>query len=182
MKVLITGFEPFHDHKENPSAKLLPLFKGEAETLLLPVSFERAWQVLEPKLREKDWDFIVMLGLAADRKDVCLELVALNGISAPRPDNDGKTVLFESIDQKGEAALLSPFPLHGWAVKAKEMNLPIRVSLSAGSFVCNYIYYKARQITTKALFVHVPLEEFVALEKMAECVSWLVERPVNRRS
>lgn len=175
MKVLITGFEPFHDHKENPSAKLLPLLAGEAETLLLPVSFERAWQVLQPKLEEK-WDVVLLLGLASDRKEICLELVALNGMSAKRPDNDGRAVLFQSIEPQGESALLSAWPLHEWAEKAQAIGLPLKVSLSAGSFVCNYIYYKARQSTTKALFVHVPLEESVSLEKMAESLRWILKQ------
>lgn len=175
MKVLITGFEPFHDHKENPSAKLLPLLAGEAETLLLPVSFERAWQALQPKLQE-NWDVILLLGLAADRKEICLELVALNGINAKRPDNDGRSVLFQSIDAEGSAALISEWPLHEWAERAQAEGLPIKVSLSAGAFVCNYVYYKARQTTTKALFVHVPLEASVSLEKAAESVRWLLKQ------
>lgn len=175
MRVLITGFEPFHDHKENPSAKLLPLFAGEAQTLLLPVSFERAWQILEPKLQE-NWDAVLLLGLAGDRKDICLELVALNGMSAQRPDNDGRAILFQAIEPQGEAAMLSEWPLHEWAQQAQARGLPIKVSLSAGSFVCNYIYYKARQTTTKALFVHVPLEESVSLEKMAESLRWVLKQ------
>ena len=175
MKILVTGFEPFHNHPENPSAKLLPLLEDEVETLLLPVAYERAWEVLAKKIQSESWDAVVMLGLAADRKEICLELVAINGRSNSKPDNDGKTVVFESIDAKGEAAILSEFPLHEWTAKAKEQGLPIKVSLSAGSFVCNYVYYKARQITTKALFVHVPLEESMPLEKMAECVRWILK-------
>lgn len=163
-KILMTGFEPFLGETVNPSKNLLRLYEAHPEirTEILPVSYERSWQKIESLLNEQDYDLVLMLGQAGGRAKIGLERVAINVIDAEAKDEDGVQKVNQIISAEGPDAYLCSLPLREWLQTCRMRNFPIEISNSAGTYVCNSIYYKAMQriskknLNQKALFVHFP--------------------------
>jgi pyroglutamyl-peptidase len=148
----------------NPSREVTLAFQKECATLILPVSYGRSWKMLQARLEEQDYDFILMLGQASGRKWINLERVAINLQDVETPDEDGDQRLQKKIAENGADAFLSPLPLRAWAQMLQKMELPVEISFSAGAFVCNSIYYHMFQylkterpeLHTNILFMHLP--------------------------
>ncbi|WP_374029741.1 pyroglutamyl-peptidase I [Bdellovibrio bacteriovorus] len=169
-RILVTGFRPFLGERINPSEILLEWIKKDftvsypVQTLLLPVSFANASVELENKLAEGSVDIVLMLGQAGGRTKISLERVALNWIETEKPDEDGITPKQGKIDSQETAAtaLFSSLPLTEWKEHLTQRNLPVEISLSAGGYVCNHVYYKTLQaiykkhVSMQACFIHVP--------------------------
>ncbi|WP_374078202.1 pyroglutamyl-peptidase I [Bdellovibrio bacteriovorus] len=167
-RVLVTGFCPFLGEKINPSEILLDWLKRDfslqdkVDTLLLPVSFATAATLLRERLDKKNYDVILMLGQAGGRSKVSFERVALNWIETEKPDEDGVTPKQGLIVEGKESALFSTFPINQIKDDLVLKKLPVSVSLSAGGYVCNYVYYQTllwlqqNHITSQACFIHVP--------------------------
>lgn len=163
-KLLITGFLPFSQFKENPSALLvkdLPNTIGQfaLTKAVLPTSYQSAFLELE-SIYHEHFDYIIMLGLAAKRKSISLERVAINLNDASIADNDGHFAKNETILSNGETAYFTKLDLHSLIEKLASDGA-IGISNSAGTYVCNNLYYRALHLTqdknTKALFVHIPM-------------------------
>lgn len=166
-KILITGFTPFGGRSINPSELIIKAIDNrfsepgiEITTLLLPVDFELAFNSLSGAIHSAtSYDFILMLGQAAGRNSICLERVALNWMEAPHKDEDGRSIRPRNINPKLPAAVISELPLDQWQ---KELSLfgQVSVSLSAGAYVCNYIYFRSlceiQPQKANKLFVHLP--------------------------
>lgn len=167
-RVLVTGFRPFQGESINPSEILLDWIKKDfsiehnIDTLLLPVSFTQGPAVLREQLSIKSYDVILLLGQAGGRNKVSLERVALNWIETEKPDEDQQTPRQGAIEEGIESALFSSLPLSEWKEELVKMNLPVEVSLSAGGYVCNYVYFQVlrsiqkEELSSKACFIHVP--------------------------
>lgn len=165
-RVLVTGFSPFLGETINPSAVLLNWIQSEfgarVDTILLPVSFRQAPEIVFQHLHEKDYDIILLLGQAGGRARVSLERVALNWLESDHPDEDAFTPQQGVILPGGTSALFSSLPLTDWKEKLLKRNLPVEISLSAGGYVCNYLYYRTHQWLqqngkgTSICFIHVP--------------------------
>jgi len=171
-KVLLTGFEPFLKESINPSQQLALEFQSKCDTLVLPVSYQRSWEVLRSHLQKNSYDFVLMLGQAGERKAIGLERVAINLQDTETADEDGEQRLQTRISESGPDAFMNSLPLRPWSQALQRMQLPVEISFSAGAFVCNSIYYqafelkKAMGLKTEILFVHVPyLPEQVAEKK-----------------
>ena len=133
MKILITGFEPFGGEEQNPSALLLEklpkkLKSALLSTALLPVSFQKVREEILRLLEEEKPDVVICLGQAGGRDRIT-------------PDNDGFAPSEEPIDPLGPNALFSNLPNKALVAAAKEQNLPVALSNTAGTFVCNYLLY-----------------------------------------
>lgn len=175
MKLLVTGFEPFLGEKINPSGLLLEKFRAEnTETLLLPVSFQRASAILlDHVAKTGPYGAVLMLGQAGGRAKVSMERVALNWIETEHPDEDGHRPERGAIDGIEETAFFSEMPLEEWRSEIAALGLPIEISLSAGGYVCNDLYFKMRRdlVGVPCLFVHVPYLPEQAAEKNAPYLS-----------
>ena len=80
-KILVTGFKPFLGHDQNPSERLsIDLTKkfSEVECLILPVEFGRAYEVLNLRLLQTTYDYVLLLGQAAGRNRISIEKIGLN--------------------------------------------------------------------------------------------------------
>lgn len=166
-RILVTGFKPFLGETLNPSEILLEHIQkdfaasGKVETLLLPVSFKNAFPYLEDFLRKRKYNRLFLLGQAGGRESVCFERVALNWVETQKPDEDGFTPDQGPIAPSGPSALFSKFPLNEWSEELKAQGLPVQISLSAGGYVCNHIYFKTlekfqNEPDVSAVFIHVP--------------------------
>ncbi|ASD64625.1 pyroglutamyl-peptidase I [Bdellovibrio bacteriovorus] len=166
-KILLTGFEPFLGEPVNPSQILLEnikrdlTFNDQVHTLLLPVSFAKAPRLVAAAMAMQDYDCVLMLGQAGGRKNICLERVGLNWNETEKPDEDGSTPVRGTISSQAPPALFTTAPVEQWMQILKEHQIPVEISLSAGGYVCNNVYFKTLQVLgsspeTEACFIHVP--------------------------
>ncbi|MCG8514672.1 MAG: pyroglutamyl-peptidase I [Halanaerobiales bacterium] len=183
MKVLITGFDPFGNEHINPSyqaVQLLELEKKEIELVKkeLPTVFARSIKVLDRTIKEVKPDIVIATGQAGGRYDISVERVAINLIDAGIPDNDGDQPLDEKIFKDGENAYFSSLPIKAIVKKLREKKIPASVSNSAGTYVCNNLFYAMLYLIDrkypdiKGGFVHVPyLPEQVLTKRNTPCMS-----------
>lgn len=198
-KILITGFVQFLGEPTNPTHQILDHLKAEnshVETLLLPVSFRLSWRLLEMKLALQEYDYVIMLGQAGGRECIEFERVGLNWVETSYPDEDGFAPPMGKIGS-GSDIYFSSFPIEAMIQKLKDHGIPARVSLSAGGYVCNYLYYNCLQyladssLKTRACFIHVPYlptqivgksskTPFMALPTMLEAIKITIETLIKK--
>ena len=160
-KILVTGFEAFAGNQVNPTQELIRSVAASDVLYphLLPVSFEKGWSSLEAKIQEVRPDWVISFGVAAKRQSIDLERVALNFIDARIEDNEGKLIKESVIQADLPACFINDLPLNEWKEKLSG-DYPINVSLSAGSFVCNQLYFHLLNHRStygyQALFIHIP--------------------------
>lgn len=187
-KVLITGFEPFGGSEVNSSLETAVRVGQLApngvcmETLLLPVSFVKAGEMIREALREKRPDVLVMLGQRGKGESIDIERIAINMMDASNPDNDGYHPQEQTIVDEGEAAYFSNLPVKTLRDALLHRGIPARVSNSAGLYVCNSTYYNAlneiydQGLSTKALFIHLPIiSEDFPIEMLTDAILAIIE-------
>lgn len=185
MNILISGFDPFGNRPVNVSWEIAKKFTGKdgVKVILLPVSFSNAHNSLINVVESKDYDLIIMMGETAASKDaVRLERVALNMKDSSMSDNEGKKGDEEEIIAGASKAYFTKFPVKKMTLALKEKGYKVKVTNSAGTFVCNSLYYNIlhyledNKIQTKALFVHLPVStEIVSLSEMESIIRDLIK-------
>ena len=167
--VLLTGFEPFGREKVNPSWLAVRRLNGrtirgrQIVARCLPTVFGEALARLQGHLRKLNPVLVVCVGQAAGRAEVCLERVAINVDDSRIPDNAGWRPLDVPVVREGPVAYWSTLPVKAIVRALRRRGIPAAVSESAGTFVCNHIFYglmhelarDARQ--ARGGFIHVPL-------------------------
>jgi len=177
MKALVTGFEPFAGDAVNPAGEAvlgLPSRLGELaiHTRVLPTVFGRAIAALEDALAAVRPDLVLCVGLAGGRAELSLERVAINVDDARIPDNDGQQPIDRPIAADGPAAYFTGLPVKAAVAAMREAGLPAIVSNTAGTFVCNHVFYGlmhlvvTRHLPVRGGFLHVPY-----LPSQAACLS-----------
>jgi pyroglutamyl-peptidase len=158
MKILLTGFKAFLGEKINPSEILCESFLG-ISSLVLPVEFSRAYEVLKVYLLNNKYDYVIMLGLAAGRSKVSLEKIALNWVQTDSADESGFKPKTKKINDLKPLALMSNFPIDEVFSKVKSKHSNIEISFSAGTYVCNELYFQvcSEFEDLKSVFIHLPL-------------------------
>ncbi len=167
MTVLMTGFEPFAGDSSNPSGEAVHLAAALWEgpevlvTAVLPVTFDGAASVFEELLTRHQPQVVIAVGLAGGRSTISVERVAVNLVDARIPDNDGAQPIDESSIADAPAAVFSSLPVKAIAHELSAAGIPSSLSTTAGTFVCNHIFYRAatwarRGSDRKAGFIHVP--------------------------
>jgi len=159
MKILVSGFETFNRHEENSSQIIAQEINlPNVISVVLPVEYENAFLKLKEKVNEVKPDYIVCLGLAGKRDHIELEKVAINLNHATIPDNAGTLKTHSMIQPNGDVAHFSTLPLEEWL--KQETPFPVTLSLSAGSYVCNDLFYRLmdelKDKKIKAGFLHLP--------------------------
>jgi pyroglutamyl-peptidase len=182
MKVLLSGFGPFSSYRVNTSEVMvkklsLKTFPGkEVRSIILPVTFRDSFMLLQNEMDVFSPDVVLCFGLAAGRKSVSLEKVAINLIDCQIPDNAGEKLFNVPIIQGEQNALFSTLPLE--ELKTTVQSFPVEVSYSAGAFVCNYLMYRVLSVTkdtrTKAGFIHLP-EHHESSDDLLRGLSELIE-------
>jgi len=167
MKALVTGFEPFGGESVNPALEAvlrLPLVLDALEiaTAPLPSVFGRALAALEDALVTTRPDIVLCVGQAGGRAELSLERVAINVDDARIPDNDGQQPIDRPVVVGGPAAYFATLPIKAAARALREAGLPAVVSNTAGTFVCNHVFYglmhlaATRHLPLRGGFLHVP--------------------------
>lgn len=148
MKGLITCFEDFSNVSENTSRLLVE--KMSLPYKVLPVTFAGCDRDIP-----EDLDFLILVGVAASRSKITVERYAHNLNHSPiQPDNNGHKPIHEVICPEGDIALKTQIDPN----KIDQIEGNWEWSTSAGSYVCNALYYKCLYHfpKTKTIFIHVP--------------------------
>ena len=167
LKVLVSGFEPFGGSHTNPSQLLVKLLVQEKiegaslEAIVLPVEFDRAAELLLHKIRESKPDVVVAFGQAEGRKAITPEKIAINLDNARIPDNSGDQRQNQMIDKDGADGYFTTLPTSEIIAGITNEGIPAELSLSAGAFVCNHVFYQLQKslkgTKVRSGFVHIPL-------------------------
>ncbi len=170
VNVLLTGFEPFDKDPVNPSWEVARALDGwvcegaTVRAVQLPCVFGKAIEQLDTALLQYQPTLVISLGLAGGRVDITPERVAINMDDARIPDNGGQQPVDASVVSGGPAAYFSTLPLKAIVRDLRAQGLPASVSNTAGTFVCNHIFYalmhrlakRGDPSRTRGGFVHVP--------------------------
>ena len=165
MKILITGFQPFGGQRVNPAweaVRKLPDVLGDKVLwkLEIPVTFGGAFDAAEAKAAEIDPDVILCVGQAGGRDAVTPERIAVNLQDASIPDNAGNQPMDLPVVADGANAYFTSLPVKAMAAAARALDIPCRLSCTAGTYVCNDVFYRLlhryRDTEKRVGFVHVP--------------------------
>ena len=166
-KVLISGFKPFGGATLNPSELLVNVLERdqisgvELFTVVLPVEFDRSAEILLEKVKQIQPDIVIAFGQAEGRTAINPEKIAVNLDDARIPDNSGDERKKVVIDKNGSDSYVTTLPIENMVDAMKRAGYPAEISLSAGTFVCNHIFYKLQKTLSgsdiRSGFVHLPL-------------------------
>jgi pyroglutamyl-peptidase len=168
-KVLLTGFEPFGTATSNPSGEIVKQISGDnIVTAILPVAYTQSGERLLQLIAEHNPDVVICLGQAEGRTQITPEKVAINLDDARLADNEGVLSNDVKIIENGPDAYFSTLPVNEIVEAIKAKGVPATVSLSAGAFLCNHVFYVAQNkfagTKVRSGFVHVPLMDSQAAE------------------
>ncbi len=169
--VLLTGFDPFGGDALNPSweiARALHRRQIAGHRVLaaqLPTVFGASLARLDELLAAHRPALVICLGLAAGRAALSLERVAINVDDARIPDNAGAQPVDTPVVAGAPAAYFSTLPIKAMRQAMLAAGVPAEVSQTAGTFVCNHVFYglmhrlatERRLAGVRGGFIHVPL-------------------------
>ena len=169
-RVLLTGFEPFNGAAVNPSWQAVQALHNRQiggrriVAAQLPTVFGDSLRALDTLLDQLRPELVICVDQAGGRAALSLERVAINVNDAPIPDNAGSQPVDTPVAPGAPAAYFSTLPIKAALAALQAEGLPAEVSQTAGTFVCNHVFYGLmhrlashpglRQ--TRGGFVHVP--------------------------
>ncbi|WP_354677659.1 pyroglutamyl-peptidase I [Cupriavidus plantarum] len=175
--VLLTGFEPFDKEPVNPSWEAVRALDGQrigddpARSAIivarqLPCVFGAAISGMVALLDELEPDVVIAVGQAGGRTEMSIERIAINVDDARIADNAGAQPIDTTIATEGPAAYFSTLPIKAITRHLREAGVPAMVSQTAGTFVCNHVFYGLMHALaqrghgghggTRGGFIHIP--------------------------
>lgn len=165
-RILLTGFEPFGCYSINSSWELvaaLPDTIGNFECvkLRLQVEFKAVSNLVPEILMQYKPDILIAFGQSAG-DSIRIERVAINIDDARIPDNSGCRPTDETIHADGKNAYFATLPIKSMKSAVEQVGLPVVISNSAGTYVCNHTFYnwlywcEKLKLNTKVGFIHLP--------------------------
>jgi pyroglutamyl-peptidase len=170
LRILVTGFGPFPGAPYNPTmplvARLLrlrrPAFSEvELSGHIFPVTYKAVDRELPQLLAQRRPHALLMFGLATRTPHVRIETRARNAVTTLWPDADHTSVRKGSIAGGADAKMFGPHTAKLLRA-ALGTGVDARASRDAGSYLCNYLSWRAIESTCVddgprlAAFVHVP--------------------------
>ena len=169
-RVLLTGFDAFGGDAVNPSWLAASSLHGRlilghrVIAAQLPTVFAESLVRLHALLKAHQPVLVVAIGQAGGRSAISLERVAINICDARIPDNAGAQPVDEPVLADGPAGYFSTLPIKAMRQDLQEAGIACEVSQTAGSFVCNQVFYGLMHELatrrwlrhTRGGFIHVP--------------------------
>jgi pyroglutamyl-peptidase len=168
--ILITGFGRFPGSPVNPSGTVATQVARRrrpalAATHRLAHVFATRYDAVDCELpmllaREKP-DIVVLFGVATRSRQVRIEARARNRVAVLFPDAGGYRPDARTIAPASEA-LRNPLPLAGLVNAARAAGVAAVRSRNAGTYLCNYAYWRALEASARpggprvVIFIHVP--------------------------
>jgi pyroglutamyl-peptidase len=174
LRILVTGFGPFPGAPFNPTmalvARLLRLRRpalGDVERTghIFPVTYQAVDLELPELLKQHRPHALLMFGLASRTPYVRIETRARNAVTMLWPDADHTRVRKGSIAPDAGAMMFGPHTAKLLRA-ALGTGVDVRASRDAGSYLCNYLSWRAIEAVGArqpsdgpviAAFVHIPL-------------------------
>ncbi len=167
MKILLTGFEPFAGESTNPSWQVAQVFdqqrfgSWQVHALELPCVFQESLQVIDQAISRLGPAIVMSMGQAEGRSDISFERFAVNLDHARIPDNKGNQPQEQVIVAGGPTAYGTTLPIQRLAQRLSAAEIPASLSLSAGTFVCNHVFYHLQHqfqgTSVRSGFIHLPV-------------------------
>ncbi len=167
-RVLLTGFEPFGGESVNPSWQAVSAVAAAppdglaVEAVRLSCVFGTALDELRAAIGRTDPDLVLCTGQAGGRHGLSVERVAVNIDDARIPDNAGGQPLDRPVVPGGPVAYFAALPVKACAAAARAAGVPAAVSQTAGTYVCNHVFYGLMHLIAterpalRGGFVHLP--------------------------
>ncbi|MBW0171525.1 MAG: pyroglutamyl-peptidase I [Hydrogenophaga sp.] len=169
-KILLTGFDAFGGAALNPSWLAVKALHGRqmlGHTVVaaqLPTVFDASLRELRALLQQHQPALVVCVGQAGGRQAISLERVAINVNDAPIADNAGAQPVDTPVAHGAPVAYFTSLPIKAMLAALQTEGVRAEVSQTAGTFVCNHVFYGLmRELATQPQlrhtrggFVHVP--------------------------
>lgn len=169
MKILVTGFGPFPRAPVNPTVALVARLARagcrhgiDCIAHIFETSYAAVDRELPALIAAHRPDAVLMFGLAAGRKGVSVETLARNRANIWFPDAARATPPQFVIAPGAPANRRGRAPFMRLVAAARPTRVPAALSRNAGSYLCNYAYWRALEIAAMpggpglVVFVHVP--------------------------
>ena len=169
MEILVTGFDPFDGEPINPAWEAVKRLDGKVidgqhpvHALMIPTVRYEALSAIKRGIERFDPQLMIAVGQAGGRMAITPERVAINCDDFRIPDNKGNQPIDEMIVPDGPAAYFSTLPIKRIVMRLMAAGIPAQVSNSAGTFVCNHVFYGLMDFMKKegkgrrGGFIHVP--------------------------
>ncbi len=165
---LVTGFEPYGGHADNPSASIARALDGTTIAGLtvvgrvLPVSLAGLTRRIDRLLAETEPALVIATGLAPGEPVIRLERIGVNLADFEAPDNRGRRARDRRLVLGGPDALFATLPLRAIERRLLARGIPVRLSETAGLYLCNATLYgllvalRGRRPSVPCGFVHLP--------------------------
>ncbi|MCP4385680.1 MAG: pyroglutamyl-peptidase I [Hyphomicrobiales bacterium] len=168
LRILVTGFGPFPGVPVNPSqlvVEALPDTGAGAELVrrILPTEYRAIRDQIDRLVSELRPDIVLGTGVCRDPW-FRLETVARNHGNSEHPDNSG-AVRSGPIEEGGPDTYGTTLPVDTIYARLMARNHDIKVSDNAGSYVCNYGFYRSCHriaelgIDARYGFLHLPAHD-----------------------
>jgi pyroglutamyl-peptidase len=168
--VLLTGFDPFGGDSLNPSWQAVQslhhkrIAGHKIVAAQLPTVFGASLRELTRLLHAHQPTLVICVGQAGGRAAISLERVAINVNDARIPDNAAAQPVDTPVVAGGPAAYFTSLPIKAMLQALLRDGIAAEVSQTAGTFVCNHVFYglmhelatKRGFKRTRGGFVHVP--------------------------
>ena len=167
--VLLTGFDPFDREALNPSWEAVRALDGWrcgraiVHARQMPCVFGQAIETLAAAMDELQPELVLCIGQAGGRAEITPERVAINIDDGRIADNAGRQPIDVPVVPGAPAAYFSTLPIKAMVRDLRAAGIPASVSNSAGTFVCNHIFYGLmhRMATVpvpgqRGGFIHIP--------------------------
>lgn len=163
--ILVTGFTPFPGAPVNPTQMLMkrlpkrlgPHQHGVAYQFdVLPTTWEARAEVTDALRRDVNPDAIVHFGVDGTRKDINIESRAVNRAIRVRLDSAGKAPANPQLDPQSIRDRTATLPARPLAAAARLSGAPVKVSVDAGTYLCNATLWDSIGSGIPSIFVHVP--------------------------
>ncbi|MDF2680399.1 MAG: pcp [Brevibacillus sp.] len=166
--ILVTGFDPFGGETINPAWESVKRLKEtlspdyKVEVRQIPTVFDKSIAYLKDAIQETTPDIVFCIGQAGGRPDITVERVAINVNDARIPDNEGNQPIDTEVVEAGPVAYWSTLPIKAIVKELREKGVPASISQTAGTFVCNHIFYGLMHAiatvnpSIRGGFIHIP--------------------------
>ncbi len=167
--IVITSFEKFGKYRRNPTMDVAKSLEKEYKTVNIPVTFREAREISREILEKYNPELIISMGFAPSRAQISVEAVALNIMHSTVPDNDNFAPEPGKIFSDGPESYIYQ-NAHAVVELLKSKNIPAYISYSAGTYVCNALYYSFNywidklNMESESIFIHLPPDETYAIE------------------
>lgn len=165
---LLTGFEPYGGRGVNPALEVVRRLDGSEIAGVpvagqsLPASYSELRNRITEMLDRVNPAIVIGLGLWPGTPMIRLERIAINVADFEIPDNDGAFVTDATVEANGGNALRSTLPLRKIEAALLEAGIPVHLSNTAGTFLCNATMFEflhtleGRGRATPCGFIHLP--------------------------